>query len=185
MRIYLCIKLPDYMVPSAFVTLAKLPSPPNGKVDRRALPTPDQRSNLEETFIAPSTPTEQAMARIWANLLKLERVGIHDNFFELGGHSLLALRLIGQINESFDKKLPLAAMFQAPTIEQLTRLVAGDIVRPTWSSLYAIQPQGSKPPFFWIHGEDSDRFLPRYLGPDQPLYGERPQSEDGKAVRYT
>ncbi len=180
LRSYLGSKLPDYMVPSAFVTLAKLPLTPNGKVDRRALPTPDQRSNLEETFIAPSTPTQQAMAKIWANLLKLERVGIHDNFFELGGHSLLALRLISQINETFGKKLPLAAVFQAPTIEQLTRLVAGDIVRPTWSSLYAIQPQGSKPPFFWIHGEDSDPFLPRYLGPDQPLYGVRHQSEDGK-----
>ena len=122
LRSYLGSKLPDYMVPSAFVTLAKLPLTPNGKVDRRALPTPDQRSNLEETFIAPSTPTEQAMAKIWANLLKLERVGIHDNFFELGGHSLLALRLISQINETFGKKLPLAAVFQAPTIEQLTRL---------------------------------------------------------------
>src|SRR5436309_1465774 len=185
LRSYLGSKLPDYMVPSVFVTLAKLPLTPNGKVDRRALPTPDQRSNLEETFIAPSTPTQQAMAKIWANLLKLERVGIHDNFFELGGHSLLALRLIGQINEAFGKKLPLAALFQAPTIEQLTRLVAGDIVRPTWSSLYAIQPQGSKPPFFWIHGEDSDPFLPRYLGADQPLYGVRHQSEDGKPARYT
>ena len=185
LRSYLGSKLPDYMVPSAFVTLAKLPLTPNGKVDRRALPTPDQRSNLEETFIAPSTPTEQAMAKIWANLLKLERVGIHDNFFELGGHSLLALRLISQINETFGKKLPLAAVFQAPTIEQLTRLVAGDIVRPTWSSLYAIQPQGSKPPFFWIHGENSDPFLPRYLGSDQPLYGVRHQSEDGKPARYT
>src|SRR5207247_8268512 len=90
-----------------------------------------------------------------------------------------------QINETFGKKLPLAAVFQAPTIEQLTRLVAGDIVRPTWSSLYAIQPQGSKPPFFWIHGEDSDPFLPRYLGSDQPLYGVRHQSEDGKSARYT
>src|SRR5947199_3401067 len=178
-------QLPAYMVPSAFVPLNALPLTSNGKVDRRALPSPDQsRPGLEKTFVAPNTRSEEVLAKIWANLLKLEQVGIHDNFFDLGGHSLLAVRLMSQIEKSFGKKLPLAILFQAPTIEQLAELIIEDVVLPTWSSLYPIQPHGSKPPFFWVHGEASDAFLPRYLGPDQPLYGLRHQSEDGTPARY-
>ena len=178
-------QLPVYMVPSAFVPLNALPLTSNGKVDRRALPSPDQsRPGLEKTFVAPNTRSEEVLAKIWANLLKLEQVGIHDNFFDLGGHSLLAVRLMSQIEKSFGKKLPLAILFQAPTIEQLAELIIEDVVLPTWSSLYPIQPHGSKPPFFWVHGEASDAFLPRYLGPDQPLYGLRHQSEDGTPARY-
>jgi aspartate racemase len=182
---YLGSKLPAYMVPSAFVMLEALPLTPNGKVDRQALPAPDQRASLAETAVAPRTPTEKIITRIWANLFKGYRVGIHDNFFELGGDSLLAVRLLIEVNKEFDKKLPLAAVFQAPTIEQLAKLVAYGSTLPTWSSLYAIQPHGSKPPFFWIHGEASDAFLPRYLEGDQPLYGVRHQSEDGKTALYT
>jgi len=178
-------QLPVYMVPSAFVPLNALPLTSNGKVYRRALPSPDQsRPGLEKTFVAPNTRSEEVLAKIWANLLKLEQVGIHDNFFDLGGHSLLAVRLMSQIEKSFGKKLPLAILFQAPTIEQLAELIIEDVVLPTWSSLYPIQPHGSKPPFFWVHGEASDAFLPRYLGPDQPLYGLRHQSEDGTLARY-
>ena len=186
LRSYLMNELPDYMVPSAFVTLEALPLTPNGKIDRRALPVPEQsRPDLEEAFVAPRTPTEEALAKIWTRLLKLELVGIHDNFFDLGGHSLLAVRLIRQTEKAFGKKLPLVALFQAPTIEQLAELISQSIVLPTWSSLYPIQPHGSKPPFFWVHGEDSDAFLPRYLGPDQPLYGLRHQSADGTPALYT
>src|SRR5437762_6880036 len=96
------------MVPSAFVTLESLPLTPNGTIDRRALPVPEQsRPDLEEAFVAPRTPTEEALAKIWTRLLKLELVGIHDNFFDLGGHSLLAVRLIRQTEKAFGKKLPL------------------------------------------------------------------------------
>jgi thioesterase domain-containing protein/acyl carrier protein len=185
LRQYLGSKLPAYMVPSAFVILEALPLTPNGKVDRRALSAPDQRANLAETAVAPRTPTEKIMASLWANLFKGYRIGIHDNFFELGGDSLLAVRLLSEVNKEFDKKLSLAAVFQAPTIEQLANLVAYGGTLATWSSLYAIQPHGSKAPFFWIHGEDSDAFLARYLEPDQPLYGVRHQSEDGKTALHT
>src|SRR5207342_2117101 len=84
-------ELPEYMVPSAFVFLDSLPLTSNGKVDRQALPVPSQnRAELEESFVAPRTPTEEMLAGIWAQLLHVEQVGIHDSFFDLGGHSLLA-----------------------------------------------------------------------------------------------
>ena len=179
-------QLPAYMVPSAFVLLNALPLTSNGKVDRRALPDPDQsRPDLEKAFAAPSTRSEEVLAKIWANLLKLKRVGINDNFFDLGGHSLLAAKLMSQIEKAFGKRFSLSAIFHAPTIEQLAELISQNVVLPNWNSLIPLQTRGSKPPFFWVHGEDSNAFLPRYLGPDQPLYGFRHQSEDGTPARYT
>jgi acyl carrier protein len=117
LRKYLAEKLPDYMVPSAFVLLDSLPLSHNAKVDRRALPLPDAaRPNLETSYVAPSTPAEQVVAGIWSNLLGVERVGVHDNFFELGGHSLLATRLAYKIEEEFRVQIGLRALFQAPTV---------------------------------------------------------------------
>ena len=89
------------MVPSAFVFLDLIPLTSNGKVDRKALPAPDQnRFDLEESFVAPRTPVEEMIAEIWAEVLKLDRVGIHDNFFDLGGHSLLATQVISRLREA-------------------------------------------------------------------------------------
>jgi amino acid adenylation domain-containing protein len=117
LRRFLAEKLPDYMIPSSFVVLDALPLTPSGKVDRRALPAPDGvRPELEETFAAPLTPIEQALAEIWCSLLKLERVGVHDNFFELGGHSLLATQVISRIRNLFQVEIPLRALFEAPTV---------------------------------------------------------------------
>jgi acyl carrier protein len=109
--------LPEYMVPSAFVTLDALPLTPNGKVDRRALPAPEGRPEVT-AFVAPRTPIEEAVAAIWCELLRLDRVGVHDNFFELGGHSLLATRVIARVREVFEVELPLRALFQQPTIAE-------------------------------------------------------------------
>jgi amino acid adenylation domain-containing protein len=110
--------LPEYMVPSAFVTLDALPLTPNGKVDRRALPAPEGRPEVT-AFVAPRTPIEEAVAAIWCELLRLDRVGVHDNFFELGGHSLLATRVIARLREVLEVELPLRALFQRPTIAEL------------------------------------------------------------------
>jgi acyl carrier protein len=123
-RKHLKQKLPEYMVPSAFVMLDSLPLTPNGKLDRKALPAPDQsRSEPEETFVAPRTPVEETLASIWGAVLKLDKAGIHDNFFDLGGHSLLATQLISRIRDTFKLDLPLRTLFEAPTIDGLAQRV--------------------------------------------------------------
>ncbi|MGJ5629727.1 non-ribosomal peptide synthase/polyketide synthase [Nostoc sp. CALU 1950] len=124
LRILLTEKLPQYMVPSTFVRLELLPLTPNGKVDRKALPIPDsQNTQLAVTFVAPRTPVEKILADIWANALHIEKVGVLDNFFDLGGHSLTTIRVMSQINETFQIKLPLRHLFTAPTIAELAQTI--------------------------------------------------------------
>ena len=114
-------KLPSYMIPSAFVILNALPLMPNGKLDSQALPDPDRvRSDLEKILVAPQTPIEQELADIWAQLLKLEQIGIHDNFFALGGHSLLATQVMSRLRQAFGIELPLRILFEAPTVAELS-----------------------------------------------------------------
>ncbi|HEY5705995.1 MAG TPA: amino acid adenylation domain-containing protein [Terrimicrobiaceae bacterium] len=118
-------KLPEYMVPASFVFLDALPLTTNGKVDRRNLPAPDQRRPEQESpFVAPRTPVEELLAKIWDELLKVERVGIHDNFFELGGHSLLITQVASRIEQAFQVHLPLRTLFDAPTIAHLSVAIA-------------------------------------------------------------
>jgi len=120
LRNFLKEKLPEHMVPSAFVRLKALPLTPNGKVDHKALPAPDQsRPEMEEAFVAPGTPTEEVLARIWSDILGVERVGVHDNFFELGGHSLLAIQLVSRLRNALPVELPLRTLFEAPTVAGL------------------------------------------------------------------
>ncbi|HYP30132.1 MAG TPA: amino acid adenylation domain-containing protein [Blastocatellia bacterium] len=117
-------RLPEYMVPSSFAFLDKLPLTVNGKLDRRALPEPDEaRPALAREFVAPRTPVEQEIADIWRDILGIANPGIYDNFFELGGHSMLVLQLATRIRKAFHVELPLAAIFDSPTIEGLTRVI--------------------------------------------------------------
>jgi len=168
-------KLPDHMVPSAFVPLEALPLTPNGKVDRRALPMPDGIRSVEETFAPPLTLFEEVLANIWSEVLRLDSVGIHDNFFELGGHSLLAVRLLAQIEKTFGKNLPLATLFQSPTIQQLGNILRQKGWSAPYQTLVRIQPGGSKRPLFFIHvlgkGLKFCRPLTSHLDPEQPIYG--------------
>jgi amino acid adenylation domain-containing protein len=121
LRRFLKKKLPDYMVPAAFVVLNAFPLTPNGKVNRRDLPEPDQSQlHLESTFVAPRTFVEQQIADLWAEVLKLERVGIHDNFFELGGYSLIGIQMMTRLRQNLGVELPLHILFEAPTIAKLS-----------------------------------------------------------------
>src|SRR5579884_283942 len=109
--------LPEYMVPSAFVMMHALPLTANGKLDRKALPAPDQVDALSQAaFVAPRTPTEEELAKIWRDVLEVERIGIHDNFFEAGGHSLLITQVVARIRDAFEVELPLRVLFKTPTI---------------------------------------------------------------------
>ena len=119
LRSFLKTKLPDYMVPSAFVQLDTLPLTPNGKIDRRALPQPEIEETVSSTFIPPRNSTEEQLAMIWSSVLGIEQVGIHHNFFELGGHSLLATQVISRIRQVFEMELPLRALFEVPTVAEL------------------------------------------------------------------
>jgi acyl carrier protein len=124
LQTYLAQKLPEYMVPSAFVVLESLPLTPNGKVDRRALPTPEPiKLETAGGYVAPRTPVEEVLVKIFASVLGLNRVGIHDNFFELGGHSLLATQLVSRVRDAFGVELPLRSVFEAPAIAQLSKVI--------------------------------------------------------------
>ncbi|MUG96546.1 amino acid adenylation domain-containing protein [Scytonema sp. UIC 10036] len=125
LRKFLKNKLPGYMIPSAFVFLEEFPLTPNGKINRRALPAPDiSQRNLEVDFVAPRTPSEQELAKIWAEVLRLKQVGIYDNFFELGGHSLLATQVVSRLREAFAIDFPLRELFDNPTIAELAQKVS-------------------------------------------------------------
>jgi amino acid adenylation domain-containing protein len=119
LRAYLKELLPDYMMPSAFVALDRLPVTPSGKIDRRSLPAPAAEACSGQEYVPPQTPTESMVAGVWQELLKIPRVGRHDNFFHLGGHSLLATRVISRIREIEGVELPLRAIFEASTVAQL------------------------------------------------------------------
>ena len=132
LRQYLLNHLPLYMMPQAFVILESLPLTPNGKIDRSALPAPDLHSEQKD-YVAPRTPTEEMVAQIWSQVLKVEQVGIDDNFFELGGHSLLATQVISRLQEALQILLPLRSLFESPTVAQLSEVISSQL--ETGSSL--------------------------------------------------
>ncbi|NEO15135.1 MAG: amino acid adenylation domain-containing protein [Moorea sp. SIO3F7] len=183
LREFLKQKLPDYMVPSAFVTLDTLPLTPNGKVDRKSLPAPDGVFSRVEEYVAPRTTIELQLTQIWSEVLNLTSVGVQDNFFELGGHSLLAVRLMSKIQQQFQINLPLATLFQSPTIEQLASLL-GSSVNTQNPILVGIKTSGNQPPLFCIHPVGGNVLcyaeLARHLAQDYPVYGLQSLGLDGQ-----
>jgi aryl carrier-like protein len=130
LRSYLKQSLPEYMVPAAYVVLGSLPLTPNGKVDRKALPRPEAQ-HAAGAYAAPETATDRAVAEVWQQVLRVERVGLHDNFFDLGGHSLLLMQVQGQLRRLLEREVPIVDLFRHPTVASLGRhLRNGDEERP-------------------------------------------------------
>ncbi len=124
LRDFLKQKLPEYMIPSAFVMMAAMPLTPSGKIERLALRAPDGELSREANFVAPRTPTEEAIAHIFTSVLELQQVSIHDNFFEIGGHSLLATQVISRLLQTFNVEVPLRRLFEVPTVAQLAQTLS-------------------------------------------------------------
>ena len=181
--------LPDYMVPAVFVWLDKMPLTPNGKVDRKALPSLEIPGDDTHGKVSqPINLLELELIRIWQRILQLNNISRQDNFFMLGGHSLLAARLASEIDKAFGCNIPIATLFQSPTVESLAKRLADENWAPPWSCLVPLQPQGSRPPIYFIHGVGGDVYfflsLTRLLPPDQPSYGIQAVGLDGKALRH-
>ena len=178
-------RIAKHHTPTAFVFIDAMPLTKDLKIDYTQLPQPGhKRPPLPHAYVAPRTVFEQELVRIWDDVLDIRPIGIRDNFFDLGGHSLLAVWLCAQIEKTMGKNLPVAVLFHAPTIEQLARLMSQQEWSTQWKSLVAIQPGGSKPPFFCVHAHDGGvlfwRDLARHLGSDQPFYALQAQGLDGR-----
>jgi aspartate racemase len=188
LREFLKARLPAHMVPSLLVEVDALPLTANGKIDVRALPQPAGTPS-DKACEPPRDRVEQTLHAIWSELLPERRFGVRDNFFELGGHSLLAARMFLEIDGRLDRSVPLATLFHAPTIEALAEAIRGDAIEAGWSPLVAIQPKGSKPPFFAVHGVGGNilsyRPLANHLAEDQPFYGLQARGLDGKTPPHT
>ena len=190
LRQHLRHRLPEFMIPSLFVTLDHMPLGATGKIDRSVLPPPEpSASPSRPASVRPRNDTERHLAEIWQEVLGRSKVGVTENFFDLGGHSLLAVRLFARVEREFGRVLPLAHLFKYPTIEQLAPLLgAAPIAEPQPDELGRIIPlqsKGGRPPLFCLPGSGghvfSFRRFAQLLGEDQPVYGV--QLEGVQAVR--
>jgi amino acid adenylation domain-containing protein len=185
LREHVARQLPDYMTPSAFVQMVKFPLTPNGKVDRKELPAPAVTDfEGQGEYVAPRNDTERKLVALWEEILGMRPISVTANFFDLGGRSILAARLFTRILRSFGKELPLSTLFHSPTVEQLAKDLEPSSTADNYSTLVAIQPRGTKTPFFCVHGGAGSTLflhpLAHALGGDQPFYGIEPEGMDGK-----
>lgn len=193
LREFLEARLPEYMVPAAFVVLAALPLTPNGKIDRKILPAPTrENSALDRVFVAPRNNLEKKLARIWEAGLKIKPIGVTDNIFELGVDSVIAAQLFAQIEKKLGMDLPPAPLFKAPTIESLAALLNGAVEdgnSKRWTSLVELQPKGSKTPLFCVHGGAGTVLLfhplASHLAPERPVYAFQAQGLYGRELPHT
>ena len=199
-RLHLAKGLEEFMVPSAFLVLDSFPKTASGKLDRKALPMPQYFDTKMPPYEAPVGAIETAIAAIWQTVLGLDQVGRHDHFFfDLGGHSLLAVRSIAMLRKQMGTDLPLASLFQVPTVAGLAAFVADQravpaertkplVLRGAWSPLVEITKANGRPPLFCIHGAKGNVLifsdLARQLGPQQPLFGFQARGIDGRLPAF-
>lgn len=175
--------LPACMIPSAFVFISSIPLTPAGKVDRTALPPPIYaKARADDTATEPRSPIERELVELWSQMLGIDHVGVHDSFFDLGGHSLAAVAMFDQISRRFAKTLPLATLFDHPTIAELALLLRDDREVPKSPIVVPLKSTGTRPPFFCVHGIGGDLFflkaLVQEMPEDQPFYGIRAMGTD-------
>lgn len=189
LRLFLRSEIPDYMVPSIFVFLKAMPLTANNKVDRKALPSAVSSVSDELVHSGPRDQAEVQLTALWRQVLEVPQIGIHDNFFDLGGHSLKAAHLFFLLEHVYGRRLPLATLFQAPTIAELASVLSQENWTPPWQSLVAIQPNGAAVPIFMVPGVGGNVLvfaqLAKLLGPNQPSYGLQARGLDGKEAPFT
>jgi amino acid adenylation domain-containing protein len=183
-------KLPDFMVPRSFVHLQELPLNRNGKLDRRALPEPGEEDAPRSTYVAPRDPRERELCEIWQRALGQKHIGVTDDFFDLGGQSLMAVKISNEVERTFGVRLPLATLFECPTVEQFAKRLGelgahgSPAAAPAWTTIVPVQPRGSLPPLFCVAGAGGNpmnlRHVAEELGDDQPFYGLQYRGVDGQ-----
>ena len=191
LRDHLAEALPTYMIPSAFMMLSALPLNANGKIDRAALPEPLIRRAARATYVAPRYDVgyEYALCTLWSQLLDVYPIGIDDDFFDLGGTSMLAVELMAEIEQVYGRNLPLAVLFEAPTVRALSARLRNQPYEGEWNPIIPMRTEGDRPPLFLTHGRGNAVFeyvsLVRRLGDNQPVYGLQGQGADGGRIRFS
>jgi oxalate---CoA ligase len=188
-------RLAEFKVPRQVSIVSKIPKNATGKLERLKLAAVlgltdavKAQAPIGSAYVPPETELERQLVEIWKQVLRLDKVGTADNFFSLGGQSLLAVRMFTQIKEATGKDLPLVTLFEAPTIKQLCEILRQERWQPTWTSLVPLKIDGSKPPFYCVHGIGGNILefhdMLRHVEADQPVYGIQAQGLDGKNPRH-
>jgi amino acid adenylation domain-containing protein len=185
-RTFLEERVPQHMVPTAYMVMPEFPLGPNGKVDRKALPPPTPpKPTMRARHVAPRTHIEMELCTIWNKALGMEDIGVHDNFFDLGGHSLTGIQLLAQVEQRFDTSIEFKQLFMAPTVAQMALLLERLQNVQFSDLLLPLRTTGSRAPLICIHGDEANVFLPKYLSAEQPFYAITHQGEDGLPIKYT
>jgi len=183
-RNYLLMSLPDYMVPSTFISVEHFPLTPNGKINVDKLINTDH-SPLQQTdkYVRPRTEEEKIITQIWSEILGVEKIGIYDNFYDLGGHSLVAIQIVANLSKAIGKTIPIAALIKSPSVEGLGKTIGNLESYGIWNTLSPLKTTGNRYPLFCIPPAASTairfKLLSDYLGVDQPIYGLEYPGMDG------